>query len=75
MEHAYIKPVTPKLNGKVECSHLTDKREFYPLLDYRDDVDLHKKLADWEAFYNFHRPHFAYGGETPYEMLKTKLAL
>jgi len=49
---------------------LTDKREFYQLLDYQDDVDLHKKLADWEAFYNFHRPHFAHGGKTPYSMLK-----
>ncbi len=75
MEHVYIKPATPRLNGKVERSHLTDKREFYQLLDYRDDVDLHKKLADWEAFYNFHRPNFAHGGKTPYEMLKTKLGL
>jgi len=41
MEHVYIKPATPRLNGKVERSHLNDKREFYQLLDYRDDVDLH----------------------------------
>jgi transposase InsO family protein len=26
MEHVYIKPATPRLNGKVERSHLTDKR-------------------------------------------------
>lgn len=31
-----------KLN---ERSHLTDKREFYQLLEYVDDVDLNKKLA------------------------------
>ena len=35
MEHVYIKPGTPRLNGKVERSHLTDKREFYQMLDYR----------------------------------------
>ena len=44
MEHVYIKPATPRLNGKVERSHLTDKKEFYQLLDYRDDVDLHMKV-------------------------------
>ncbi len=52
MEHVYIKPRTPQLNGKVERSHRTDKDEFYQLLTYRDDVDLEKKLAAWERFYN-----------------------
>ena len=33
MEHAYIKPGTPRLNGKVEHSHRTDKQKFYQLLD------------------------------------------
>ncbi len=65
MEHVYIKPATPRLNGKVERSHPADKRESYQLLDYRDDVDLHKKLTDWETFYNFHRSHFAHGGKKP----------
>jgi transposase InsO family protein len=32
MEHVSIKPGTPRLNGKVERSHLTDKSEFYQLL-------------------------------------------
>ncbi|CNE40879.1 putative transposase [Yersinia rohdei] len=75
MEHVYIKPATPRLNGKVERSHLTDKQEFYQLIDYTDDVDLHEKLAEWEAFYNCHRPHSAHGGKTPYEVLKTKLGI
>ncbi|MBE0348890.1 hypothetical protein PPEP_b0747 [Pseudoalteromonas peptidolytica F12-50-A1] len=51
----YIKPASPNLNGKVERSHLTDKREFYQLLNYKGDVDLEAKLAEWEAFYNYHR--------------------
>lgn len=59
MEHVYIKPASPRLNGKVERSHLTDKQEFYQLLEYKDDVDLSAKLAEWEAFYNFHRPTFS----------------
>ncbi|MCP4907937.1 MAG: transposase [bacterium] len=74
MEHVYIKPRTPQLNGKVERSHRTDKDEFYQLLTYRDDVDLEKKLATWENFYNFDRPHGAHGGKTPYEALREKLS-
>ena len=67
------KPRTPQHNGKVERSHLTDKREFYQLLDYKDDVDLRKKINEWEHFYNFERPHGAFKGKTPYEILKFKL--
>lgn len=75
MRHRYIKARTPQLNGKVERSHLTDKREFYQLLTYTDDVDLNKKLKDWENFYNFDRPHGAFKGKTPYEVLKSKLVI
>jgi transposase InsO family protein len=73
MEHVYIKPRTPQLNGKVERSHRTDKDEFYQLLTYKDDVDLEKKLAVWERFYNNDRPHGAHKGKTPYEVLREKL--
>lgn len=73
MLHAYIKPATPRLNGKVERSHLTDQREFYQLLDYKDDVNLRKKLAQWEDYYNFLRPHGAHMGKTPYEKLKQRM--
>ncbi len=74
MEHVYIKPRTPQLNGKVERSHRTDKDEFHQLLTYKDDVDLEEKLAVWERFYNFDRPHGAHGGKTPYEALREKLS-
>ena len=74
MEHVYIKPRTPQLNGKVERSHRTDKDEFYQRLSYRDDVDLDKKLAVWERFYNFDRPHGAHGGKSPYAALREKLS-
>ena len=43
IEHVYIKPGSPNLNGKVERSHRTDKQEFYQLLEYTGDVDLNKK--------------------------------
>lgn len=72
--HRYIKPASPHLNGKVERSHLTDKQEFYQLLTYTGDRNLNKQLAEWEAFYNYHRPHSSLKGKTPYEILKKKLA-
>lgn len=74
MIHVYIKPGTPRLNGKVERSHLTDKQEFYQLLSYKNDVDLNAKLKEWENFYNFARPHTSLKGKTPYEVLREKLA-
>jgi hypothetical protein len=40
-----------------------------PVLTYTDDVDLNKKLAEWERFYNLDRPHGAFEGKTSYEAL------
>ena len=73
MEHVYIKPGSPKLNGKVERSHRTDKEEFYQLLKYKSDVDLNEKITEWENFYNFNRPHKSHGELTPYEMFRAKM--
>jgi len=73
IRHVYIKPRSPQLNGKVERSHRSDKEEFYQLLTYTDDVNLNEKLADWEHFYNFNRPHGAFNGKTPYEALRCML--
>jgi len=79
VEHVYIRPNTPRLNGKVERSHRIDDEEFYQLLD-RDGVsdDIHlfnKKLREWEDYYNYQRPHGALDGRTPYERLKQKKRL
>jgi len=73
MRHIYIKPRTPRLNGKVERSHRTDKDEFYQLLSYTGDVDLNEKLDEWEVFYNYCRPHSSLKGKTPYEVLGEKI--
>ncbi len=75
IRHRYIKPATPRLNGKVERSHRIDGEEFYRLLDgvMIDDTQLfNDKLAEWENFYNYHRPHGGLGGQTPYERLRQK---
>ena len=73
IRHAYIKPASPQLNGKVERSHRTDEQEFYQLLTYTDDVDLQARLSEWEQFYNLSRPHGAFNGKAPYEVLRERL--
>lgn len=73
--HVYIKPATPRLNGKVERSHRIDAEEFYRMLDgvVIDDTELfNDKLQEWEDFYNFNRPHGGLDGQTPYERLQQK---
>lgn len=73
--HVYIKPATPRLNGKVERSHRIDQEEFYRMLEgvVIDDTGLFNvRLKEWEDFCNFHRPHGALGGQTPYERLREK---
>jgi len=75
VSHAYIKPRTPRLNGKVERSHRIDAEEFYQLLDgvVIDDTNVfNDRLREWENFYNYHRPHGGLGGQTPYERLKQR---
>lgn len=73
IRHVYIRKASPHLNGKVERSHLTDQQEFYQLIEYKDDIDIEKKLSEWENFYNCHRPNGALKGKTPYEVLREKL--
>jgi len=81
IQHIYIRPRTPRLNGKVERSHRVDDQEFYQMLDrdgVSDDIRLfNEKLREWEDYYNYHRPHGALAGQTPYERLvaKTKAGL
>ena len=43
------------------------------ITDTTDDVDLNKKLKEWERFYNYGRPHGAFDGKTPYEALRSML--
>ena len=73
--HVYIKPRTPRLNGKVERSHRIDAEEFYRMLDgvVIDDAKiLNTKLREWEDYYHYHRPHGGLGGQTPSERLGQK---
>lgn len=59
-----VKPASPHLNGKVERSQKTDLQEFYATVD-RSGKDLEMKLAEWQHYYNWDRPHSALHGKTP----------
>lgn len=68
INHVYIKPATPRLDGKVERSHRADSGEFYRLLEGQviDDVNpFNDKLQEWADYYNSDRPHEALAGRTP----------
>lgn len=78
INHLYIKPRTPRLNGKVERSHRIDEEEFYRMLKgvVIDDTKLfNEKLQEWENFYNYNRPHGSLQGQTPYERFREKTKL
>jgi len=78
INHVYIRPRTPRLNGKVERSHRIDGEEFYQMLEgvVIDDATLfNEKLQEWENFYNYNRPHAALNGQTPYERFREKTKL
>ena len=51
IRHVYIKPRTPRLNGKVERSHRIDNEEFYRMLEHGviiDDANVfNDKLQEW----------------------------
>ena len=59
----------------MERSHRIDSEEFYRLLEGQviDDPNLFsEKLQEREDYYNYHRPHGALDGQTPYERIRQK---
>lgn len=76
IRHRYVKPATPRLNGKVERSHRIDDEEFYQLLDgvVIDTTNLFRdRLQECKDFYSFHCPHGGLSGQTPHERLRQKI--
>ena len=68
----FLDYVLSRLLFGAEVIQTDDGAEFYRLLDgvFIDDSELFRnKLQGWEDYYNYHRPHGALGGQTPYERL------
>lgn len=68
IEFRPIRPRSPHLNGKVERVQRTALEEFWPTVDL-DDPDLEAKLAGWQHFHNWERPHDGLGGGIPIDRL------
>lgn len=63
-----IRPRSPHLNGKVERVQKTALEEFWPTA-HLDDPELDDRLAEWQHFYNWQRPHDSLGGLAPIDRL------
>lgn len=76
IQHRYIRPRRPYLNGKTERFHRIDDEEFYRQLQgvvISSVAEFNARLQEWERFYNYERPHGSLQGQTPYERLREKL--
>lgn len=76
IQHRYIRPRRPYLNGKVERSHRIDEEEFYRQLNgvvISTEEEFNQRVENWERFYNFERPHGAMNGQTPYEKFRSTM--
>jgi hypothetical protein len=60
------------MSGRDAHGFARGQDEFCQFLDYIDDIDIKKKLIEWEQLYNFSRPHGAFNGKTPYKFLREK---
>ncbi|MCC6967942.1 MAG: IS481 family transposase [Nitrospira sp.] len=73
MKFRPIKPASPHLNGKVERSQKTDREEFWAVTDPQTP-DLELRLAEWQHYYNWDRPHGSLNGQSPIDVLHAKQA-
>ena len=73
IRHTYIKPATPRRNGKVERSHRIDQEESSAACSTASSLTTPScsttSSNNGRTTCNFDRPH---GGQTPYERLKQK---
>jgi hypothetical protein len=69
------RPTNSTCSSASGSSTSIDAEEFYRMLDgvvINDTGLFNTRLKEWEDFDNFHRPHGALGGQTPYERLREK---
>ncbi|MFH8596455.1 IS481 family transposase [Streptomyces rimosus] len=61
----WTRPWRPQTNGKVERFHRTLLDEWAYHQPYTSDTERQAAFADWQDWYNYHRPHTGIGGHTP----------
>ena len=61
-------PYTPRSHPFIERLIGTIRREFLDHTLFWNAVDLERKLADFQRYYNHHRTHSSLGGDTPAEV-------
>jgi transposase len=67
--HYLIDPGKPAQNGKVERSHRTDQEKFYDKNEFKNVLDLKRKLRTWNIEYN-NTKHCSLDGLTPNQALR-----
>jgi len=65
IEHRYIRPYTPRTNGKVERFNRTLLEEWAYAQPYRSEAARTAALDSWLHTYNHHRGHTTRGGQPP----------
>jgi len=71
IEHVYIKPYTPKTNGKIERFWKILRAEFLCGLNNLTSEEFNGKLKQFMYYYNYLRPHGGIKYQTPFEKLKS----
>jgi transposase InsO family protein len=71
INHEFIYPRSPKINGVVERFNRTIQEEFINRSDeiYFDTNLFEKKMIKYLNWYNYKRPHYALNFKTPYSYL------
>ncbi|WP_417067108.1 IS481 family transposase [Niveibacterium terrae] len=70
--HKFTRAYRPKINGKAERFIQSALREWSYGHAYRRSDERGVALADWNHFYNWHRPHQGIGSQVPMSRLPAK---
>lgn len=69
--HHFIKPYTPRHNGKVERYNRILADEFLYARTWTSEAQRSEALKIWNIHFNYHRPHSAAAGQPPASRLAT----
>jgi len=73
--HVYIRPGHCNANADVESSHQLIESEFFDLTRFKNRDDFFRKIESYRLYFNFRRPNFYKGGQTPQEICASDCGL